>query len=221
VEVAVTVALNDIYAARGQLNKLAAMIRELADKAKAVTEEAVFFLERINVPPIQKIYQDPEIPKFKIKSYYLHNKLLSVDRGILEANETLSSIRNDFEALVRFNMELIALMGSHPKPTEQRISYIKSLESFASAIEAYASKKFTEGIRALTEIKIYNNKIRKKHGYITRWKYEGVSFKYFKNGSAQKNFSSNIGSLDRIDAIISDEVRGTIESIEQKLRSSS
>jgi hypothetical protein len=43
VEVSVTVALNDTYAARGQLIKLAGMIRELAAKAKAVKEEETFF----------------------------------------------------------------------------------------------------------------------------------------------------------------------------------
>lgn len=217
VEVSVTVALNDTYAARGQLMKLAGMIRELSDQAKAVKGDKIFFLERINFPTTQKIYRNSEIPKFKIRSYYLHNKLLFVDRGIIEVNETLADLKNDFEALVRFNMELIALMGNNPKPAEQRVSYAKSLESFAAALEIYASKKITGGIRALIQIKVYNNKIRKRHGYITWWKYEGVSLKYFKNRNIQKEFANNIGSLDRIDALLSDEVESTIEKIEKQL----
>lgn len=63
-----------------------------------------FSLKSINYPTIRDIYRDTDLPNFKVKSYYLHNKLLWTDAGIKETNETVISLKNDFAELQRKNV---------------------------------------------------------------------------------------------------------------------
>jgi hypothetical protein len=216
IEISTTRSLNDIYTVREQLKQFAALIKSLAEEARAETDDSTYFLNRINFPTIREIYRDIEISTFGIRSYYLHNKLLWIDAGIKEVNETLFNLKNDFEGLIRQNEILVVLTRDNPNPPTQRKTYANNLESFSKAIEDYTSTNIQKGIELMTQIKIYNELMRGKHGYWFWWKQEGTKFKYFRTKSEQKEFSRNLDSLDRIDKVIKQEVDLSIENAEKR-----
>lgn len=163
-------------------------------------------------------YRDIEAPNFKVKSYYLHNKLLWVDAGIKETSETVASLKNDFAELQRKNELHIILMRQNQNPNAnlQRTEYADSLESFANAIDDFISRFIKQGIEIMTQVKVYNDRLRKKRGHWFLWKHEGTKYKYFRNKAEQKAFARNLDSLDRIDKVIQKEVESSIAEAEAR-----
>lgn len=206
IEIAITRSLNDSFVAREQLKRFAKLLRKLGAGARAETNPKVFFLERINFPSIREVYRDADAPVFKVKSYYLHNKLSFIDAGIKEVNDTLVALRNDFAELMRNNEMLVTLMQKNPNPPVQRETYAESLEAFAAAIEGYANAHLNEGIKMMSQIKVYNDWLRKQFGFFTWWKYESTRLKYFPNKSEQRKYARNLDSLDKIDTLIEAQV---------------
>ena len=180
IEISMARSLNDTFVAREQLKWFSGRIKNLIAESKSITSDKIFFLNRINFPTTREIYRDIDMPNFKIKSYYLHNKLMWIDAGIKEMNETISNFKNDFEDLIRQNEVLVAVMRDNPNPKMQRDTYERNLGSFAEAIDKHISKSVQQGIEIMTQVKIYNEKMRKRHGYWFWWKIEGTRFKYFR-----------------------------------------
>ncbi len=218
IEISITKSINDIYVLRAQLNDFVKRLKLLASDAKQIDNS--FFLNRINFPTIREIYRNIELQKLKIKSYYLHNKLMWVDAAIKETNETMANLKNEFYELIRQNEMLVSLIRSNknPDPLLQRKEYAINLERFAEAIEKYVTESIPSGIKTMTQIKIHNNHIRKPFGYWFRWRYEGLNFKYFRNKSKYKKFTRNLDSMDRIDAIIEKEVNFMIDEAEKRVK---
>ncbi|MBI3335104.1 MAG: hypothetical protein HY001_01225, partial [Candidatus Portnoybacteria bacterium] len=213
----ITRGLNDIYTVREQLKHFIKTTKDLASEARKNANPKEFFLERVNFPSVREIYRDVEVPNFKVQSYYLHNRLLFVDVEIKEMNEVHAELKNDFEALIRQNEMLVAMMiRSSPNPAVQKQAYAENLEHFAKAIEDYISRRFPQGIKMMTQIKIYNDRLRKKYGYWFCWKCESTKFKYFRRKSEQKKFARNLDSLDRIDTIIEKQVESDIQDAEAR-----
>jgi hypothetical protein len=148
----------------------------------------------------------------------LHNKLLWIDASIKEINEINNNFKNDFSDLMRTNELLIDLIRKNPNPdpSAQRISYANNLENFANGIEDYLTKHISDGIKIMTQIKIYNNNVRKRWGFYFVWKNEGRRFKFFKNKTEYKKFSRNLDSIDRIDRIIQKEVDEAIINAKER-----
>ncbi|MBU3925182.1 hypothetical protein KJ854_04570 [Patescibacteria group bacterium] len=216
IEISVTRSLNDACTVREQLKWFSGRVKNLAAEARAITDDKIFFLNRINFPAIAEVYRDMEMVNFKVKSYYLHNKLLWIDAGIKEMNETISNLKNDFEDLIRQNEILIAVMRSNPNPRAQRETYDRNLETFAEAINEYIPKGVQQGIRIMIQIKVYNEQIRKRYGCWFWWKHEGTKFKYFRNKIEQKEFTRNLDSLDRIDKTIQKKVEFAIAEAKKR-----
>ena len=218
IEISMARSLNDIYTVREQLKWFSQRVKKLATEAKAISDDNTFFLNRINFPTIREIYRDMDILNFKVKSYYLHNKLLWIDAGTKEMNETIANLKNDFGDLIRQNEILIATMRNNPNPRIQREAYTRNLETFASAmIDEYISKSIPQAIEIMAQVKIYNEKLRKRYGYWFRWKHEGIKLKYFRNKTEQKEFTKNLDSLDRIDKAIQKEVESMIAKAEKRI----
>lgn len=219
IEVGSTAALNDIYFTRAQLRDFARKIRTLATETRAERRPNAFALDRINCPSFLDVYRDPDIHTLKIRSYYLHNQSLFSDSRIKEMNLILSELKPDFENMLRGNETLVALMqsGPNPDPPMQRTSYAQNLEAFADGIETYANRKLNEPIRALTQIKVYNDMLRKRHwkGYYTWWKMESPRFKFFLSKEERAKFRTLEG-VDRIDALIEAEVQKAIRAAEER-----
>lgn len=216
IEISMARSLNDTFTAREQLKWFSGRIKSLVAESKSITDDRTFFLNRINFPTTREIYRDIDMPKFKIKSYYLHNKLMWIDAGIKEMNETVSNLKKDFEDVIRQNEVLVAVMRNNPNPKMQRETYERNLESFAKAIDEYTSKSIKQGIEIMTQVKIYNEKMRKRHGYWFWWNLEGTRFKYFRTKAQQKEFARNLDSLERIGAIIKTEVDSLIKKAEER-----
>ncbi len=216
IEISMARSLNDIFTVREQLKWFSQRVKNLATESKSITDDRIFFLNRINFPTTREIYRDIDMPNFKVKSYYLHNKLMWVEAGIKEINETIFNLKNDFEDLIRQNEVLVAVMRNNPNPQMQREAYERNLESFAKAIDEYVSKSIKQGIEIMTQVKIYNEKMRKRFNYWFWWKQEGTKFKYYHTKTQQKEFSRNLDSLERIDKTIQKEVSSMIAKAEER-----
>lgn len=216
IEISLARSLNDTFTAREQLKWFSQRVKNLATESKSITDDRIFFLNRINFPTTREIYRDIDMPNFKIKSYYLHNKIMWIEAGIKEMNETVFNLRNDFEDLIRQNEVLVAVMRNNPNPKMQREAYERNLESFSTAIDEYVSKSIKQGIEIMTQVKIYNEKMRNRFGYWFLWKQEGTRLKYFRDKAEQKAFSRNLDSLDRIDKVIEKEVKSMLEKAEER-----
>jgi len=216
IEISMARSLNDTFTAREQLKWFLGRIKDLVTESKSITDDRTFFLNRINFPTTREIYRDVDMPKFKIKSYYLHNKLMWIDAGIKEMNETVSNLKKDFEDVIRQNEVLVAVMRNNPNPKMQRDAYERNLESFAEAIDKCVSRSIRQGIEIMTQVKIYNEKLRKRYDFWFWWKIEGTRFKYFRTKTKQKEFARNLDSLERIDGIIKSEVESLIKKAEER-----
>lgn len=216
IEISMARSLNDTFTLREQLKWFLQRVKDLVTESKSITDNRTFFLNRINFPTTREIYRDVGMPNFKVKSYYLHNKLMWIEAGIKEMNETVFNLKNDFEDLIRQNEVLIAVMRNNPNPKMQRDAYERNLESFAKAIDEYVSKSIKQGIEIMMQVKIYNEKMRKKYGYWFWWKQEGTRFKYYRTKTQQKEFSRNLDSLERIDKTIQKEVESMIVKAEER-----
>ena len=220
IEVGITRSLEDTYKTRQKLLYFVSRLNNLVVQIRAVTDSRQFSLESINYPTVREIYRDIEAPNFKVKSYYLHNKLLWADAGIKETNETVISLKNDFAELQRKNELHIILMkqNANPNPAQQRAEYSANLVLFANAIDDFIARFMKQGIEIMTQIKIYNEHLRRKRGYWFLWKHEGIKFKYFRNKEEQKQFSRNLDSLERIDEVIRTEVEASINEAEERAK---
>lgn len=220
IEVGITRSVEDTYKTRQKLLYFVSRLNNLVVAIRAVTDPRQFSLESINYPTVREIYRDIEAPNFKVKSYYLHNKLLWADAGIKETNETVISLKNDFAELQRKNELHIILMkqNANPNPAQQRAEYSANLVLFANAIDDFIARFMKQGIEIMTQIKIYNEHLRKKRGYWFLWKHEGTKFKYFRNKAEQKKFSRNLDSLERIDEAIQPEIEAAIKDAEERAK---
>lgn len=217
IEISLARSLNDIFTAREQLKWFSSRVKNLAAESKSITDDKIFFLNRVNFPTVREIYRDIDMPNFKVKSYYLHNKLMWVDAGTKEMNEVVINLKNDFEDLIRQNELLVAVMRNNPNPKMQRSAYEQNLESYASAIDDFTSKSMGQGIEIMTQVKIYNEKLRRK-GHWFLWRQEGTRLKFFRTKTEQKAFSRNLDSLDRIDKVIQKEIETTITNAENRAK---
>jgi len=218
IEIGITRSFDDTFKTRIKLQYFVSRLRSLITDIRAITDNCRFSLESINFPTIRDVYRDTDLPNFKVKSYYLHNKLLWTDAGIKETNETVISLKNDFAELQRKNELHIILMRQNqtPNPAQQRSEYADNLESFANAIDEFITKFMKQGVEIMTQIKIYNEHLRKKYSCWFLWKHEGTKLKYFRNKTEQRNFARNLDSLDRIDKVIQKEVEEAIKDAEDR-----
>ena len=217
IEISVTKSLNDIYIVQEQLLWFSQRVKILMDEIKNDSSNR-FFLVRINFPSMREIYRDAETLDFKIKSYYLHNKLLWTDTAIKDINNVVSQFKNDFEDILKQNELLVGLirMNPSPNPVEQRTMYLENLKNFDGVIVGYSNKPISQCIQLMTQVKVYNNHLRGKTGFWFRWRYEGKSLKFFYTNDEYKKFSGNLKSLDLIDKKIESEVRKSIEDAQKR-----
>ena len=120
--------------------------------------------------------------------------------------------------LQRRNELHIILMRQNQTPNAslQRAEYATNLESFANAIDDFTTRYTKQGIEIMMQVKIFNDHLRKKHGFYFLWKCEKTRFKCFRNKAEQKAFARNLDSLERIDKIIKKEVDSAIEDAENR-----
>lgn len=215
-------ALNDIFFIREKLKFFVGQLRILATSIMDVQNPTEFSLNTVNCPFLGVIYLDPDALNFRIRSYYLHNKVMWMDAEIKDINGIITNLERDFDNVIKRNDMIVGLMRSDDgKPRDassQRTSYAENLEILAAGIEEYYTRKFPKTIESISQLKIYNTKVRKPYfrGFFEWWLYEGVSFKYFSSMKDFNSFARNLESIDRIDQSLEKEVKTAIENAEER-----
>jgi len=214
IEISTTRSLNESFKTREELRGFAQRIKDLSKNGKNINDDKLYFLDITNFPPLEEIYRNKDLSLRTTNSYYLHNKLLFVDAGINRLNKITDSMKEDFYKLISQNEFLIAL---REEPKRQRIAYTKNLDGFADFIEKDIILFIDNGIKLMAQIKVYNELLRKKMGFITLWRYEGSSFKFYYNKKENDKFNKDLDSLDRIDKIIEPTVENLINEAGKRL----
>ncbi len=220
IEIGITRSLDDAYKTKKKLERFIDKIQDLAKRVRHASNNNAASLDTINFPAMREVFRDINFPDFKIKSYYLHNKILWVDSGIKELNETLKEMKNNFSEMTKLNEFRINLEVQNKtlNPSQQREDYAANLERFAEAVQEFIDQFISKGIEIMIQIKIYNEELRKRYwkGALFLWKNEGTKFKYFPNKEKQKQFARNLDSMERIDKIIQERVESMKEELKKR-----
>jgi hypothetical protein len=217
-EIAFAQTLTHIFTSIDQLDFFVERIEGIISDIRKVTNPETRDFSLTNFPPMIDICFDEELLRFKFNSNYLHNKILITEHVIRWMNSTTTQLRNDFEGLIKRNMVMITL--EKMKPLEQRISYAQNLESFAEMIKKFLQTFKANNIKSITQAKVYNLKLIKRP-LITIWKYEGISFKFFKNKSDMDNYKGSLEAIDRIDALMDKEAISLIAEMNERTKKNS
>ena len=167
-------ALNDVFFTREKLKFFVEQLKKLATDIRAVTNPREFSLHIISFPTLVGVYLDKDLPNFRIRSYYLHNRSIWMDAEIKEMNGILTNLEKDFDNVIKRNDMIVGLMKDNESrdATAQRVAYAENLEILANGIESYYTQKFPRTIKSITQLKIYNSKVREKYlkGFFEWWK---------------------------------------------------
>ncbi|MFA6466751.1 MAG: hypothetical protein WCV71_02760 [Patescibacteria group bacterium] len=213
IEVSLTQTLNDLFVARKTAEQFLKRVEIIMEEIQTDMDKDKYVLTETNLPPIN-IYLDEELPKIKTKSYYVHNKLLIITGTLKNINTNLKELKNNFSSLAKKNEFLIHVEATHK---EQKQTYLANLKDFYRIVEEDLIKKnLNRGTEVLVQTKIYNQKLMKRWSFIIKWKYEGVSFKYFKNNGGILKDNRHMSALDRIDEMLKQEVECQIKEAEDR-----
>lgn len=206
ITIGITRSINGLFVTQKQIRTVVKMIEDLVSKIEKVTDDHTYVLDRANFPITGEIYRDADAGMARVKSYYLHNKLLFIDGGLKDLNKALQNLKEDFEELIRQNQMMAVL----DKPPGQRRAYAQNLRGFVEMLRYYADKGLPIMIKLMMQTSVYNEHLRKRYRR-TIWKYESTRFKYFKNKKQRKNYGQSLASVDRIDAAIEDAVEAELK----------
>ncbi len=211
-EIGLTDTLNQTETSISQLEYFVDRVEAIIKEIKEIKDEGMYAINETNFPPTINIYFDEELKRLKFKSYYLHNKILSVGFIVKWVNSTINQFRKDFVNLVRKN-EFLVTMKIDPKT--QRTNYLDTLEGFIKMVKEFLGTLKTDHTELMAQARIYNRKLIKEY-FWTLWKNEGESFKYFRNNKAILEYRRGDQIIDRIDKLIAPEVMQLISKAKAK-----
>lgn len=211
VEIALTIALNDIFDTRLTIARFKQRVSEIiAEIDRVMSDDGKYVLEETNMP-LMEIYFDQNLVYAKTKSYYIHNNILGATSAIGSINNNFVDMKRNFKSLDTKNYFLVK-MGASKR--EQKGTYKNNLQGILEIMDQILDH-LNIGVLTLTRIKVYNDSLRSRWSFLTSWRYEGASFKYFKNNAAIREYRAEMTSLDRIDKLIEDKVNREIEKHEK------
>lgn len=206
IEISNTYSLHTTIEMQEKLSFFAKRAHTFMKELRSITSPVEIVFSTINFPPLGAIHLDPSCHTSRIKSYYLHNKLLIMHAGTTNVNLILAQFKEDFAHIIRMNETLIDITSNKPNPPAQRAAYADNTEAFAAEIERF-SGELKNSIEVMVQIRVYNNHLRKNffRGLLWRWKNEGM-------------FSAkSIELVDKIDTAIAGEVTKNQEAAMQRL----
>jgi hypothetical protein len=210
-EISLTIALNDIFDTRLTINIFKQRVTEIIQEIdRVLADDTKYLLDETNMP-VMEIYFDQNLVFAKTKSYYIHNNILGAASAIKSINSNFVDMKQNFKSLSEKNIFLVNLQVSKH---EQKVTYKGNLQNILNIMDEML-KHLSIGALTLTRIKFYNESLRNRWGFLTSWRYEGCSFKYFKNKAAMNEYSVDMASLERIDNLIDDKVKELIEKHEK------
>lgn len=206
IEISNTYSLHTTIEMQERLIYFVKRARTFVQEIRSITSPVDIVFSTINFPSLGAIHLDPSCHTSRIKSYYLHNKLLIMHAGTTNANLILTQFKEDFANIVRMNETLINITSSNPNPPAQRAAYADNVDAFATEVERFSSE-LHKGMKTMVQIRVYNSHLRKNffRGLLWRWRSEGI-------------FSAkSIDLVDEIDIAIEQEVRKNQEVAMQRL----
>lgn len=195
IEISNTYSLHTTIEMQEKLNFFVKRAREFVQEIRSITSPVDIVFSTINFTPLGAIHLDPSCHTSRIKSYYLHNKLLIMHAGTTNINLILAQFKEDFANVIRMNETLINITSSKPNPPAQRAAYADNVEVFATEVERFTGE-LNKSVKIMVQIRVYNNYLRKNffRGLFWKWKNERI-------------FSAkSIELVDEIDAAIEAEV---------------
>lgn len=214
IEISVTRTVNDMHTVKISLLQFIKRTEKIvAEIDRVLADDTKYVLEETNLPPLN-VFLDETLPDIITKSYYVHNKVLWSDAGVKSTNVSLVEMKQNFSALSRKNEFLVTIRA---RQREQKETYKANLQDFNNLIsDTFITNNLDIGMKTLMQIKVYNSKMRGEHGWYMRWKYEGISLKYFRNKKAILNYNQESLCVDRIDTLIEPEVSEMINMVKEK-----
>jgi len=217
IEISITRSMQDTFIVGEQLKFFTQRAGALVTTIRSYGANSIV-IERINFPTVREIYRDLAMPSFKLKSYYLHNKIMWVDAAVRDINETAANLKNDFENLLKQNETLVALMQASPNPNPSipKDAYAENIEIFIRAVDEFRDKALEQAIRIMMQVKVYNNAIRKPCGFVHRWRHEGIGFNFFCWKLELIKTADNLDTLDQIDKAIEKDVLSGLKKADER-----
>lgn len=211
VEISLTQVLNDLLFIEDQVEDFIKRVQIIIKGIEEITNESTYVLNRTNFPAITAIPFDQKLTTMRFKSYYLHNKILFINKMVRWANDTLFQFRGDFENLITENREMRELIP----PREHRNTYSHNLKGYLKMVNEVLCSLKGNNFKSVVQAKVFNLKLMKGR-FLTLLKYEQISFKYFKNKKMFDEYIGNIDSIKRIDDLIDKEVVELMSKTQQR-----
>lgn len=176
--------------------QIEAFLKRIQNKIKEIEEignDTSYFPGETNFPPMADIGFDQNILKSPIGSYYLHNKIMSAEHMISFTNAAMRKFDTDFtNLLARNEANMIRL-----SPWQQRYQYTQDLKWYSGIVLVVISDLKNEGIKLLTQAKIYNLKLMQDY----KW-----TKKYYEKGEM------DLEKMKKIDQLIEAEVKQVLNN---------
>lgn len=218
-EIAFSQTLSHINVAVKQLEDFLERSRSVVEEVRAINDPSLYMHLEPNFPATITILFDNELIRMRFRSYYVHNKILITDYLIRTVNGNIEQFRNDFERLLNRNERIIN--NRHMEPQDQRESYATDLSSFLDMVEKFITSLRTKQTQTIAQAKVYNLKLMKIHfldfnPLWNKWKYEGVSLKYFRTRKAMKKYNGSMEAIHRIDALVELEAEKLMSEVRKR-----
>lgn len=215
IEIALTTALDDIYEARESLRKFIESLKKIIVEAETFSNNDSYFLIRMVFPSLKGIAFNNEISIFRSQSLYLHNKLVWVSGCIRNANISINEAKENYQRLIEDNQ--MFSVSKLMTPQQQRETYIQSLKSFVDFTESFI-KYLEKGIEILVQAKVFNLKLKEGGFRWVLWRYEGISFRRFKNKKEIIEYKAIFNMQNRIDEKIQADVTKLLGEAEKRIK---
>ncbi|MBL8158465.1 hypothetical protein JNK62_02955 [bacterium] len=210
-EISTSRSINDLYDAREELKGFVERLNTVIASIRGTTNPSAYCLQDTNFAPLTDVFRDASLPAGKIRSYYLHNKILFLDAGLKNINSSIEKLRLEYDNLRKKNELMVTLKAP---PLEQRETYAANLESFASLIGKF-TQYVDSGIRTIVQTKVYLSKQRQNKRWFI-WKHEGRSFKFYLSRKSMDKFHRHLDAIDRIDEVLKTEVNALLKETERR-----
>ncbi|MBF05433.1 hypothetical protein CL644_01865 [bacterium] len=185
-----------------------------------------YFFGSTNFPKHRTSYIQ-EILRKKTGSLFLANKITSTYSMLHDIETSVEDFQEHFDRTTQRNHEVVFL--SVPKvrrvegvdvresvtPEEQKEIYLTGLVGIKNMVEQAMLKNISTCIFSLLSIRIVLRRYY-KNGLYWRWKYESVSFKYFRNNTELKEYKYT--SVDRVMGVIEEEISKDMQNLEENYR---
>lgn len=194
VEISVTQCINHSILSIIQMEEFLKRVEEKINEISKVIDETSYFPGSTNFPPMAEIWFNQIVLQPSIGSYYIHNKVTSIEHMIRFTNAAIKKFDTDYSNLLTRNETNISRLA----PKQQRYQYIQDLRWYTAMVKKVIDDLKGNGLRLFIQTKIYNLKLME-------------SFKKTKKKYESKDM--NIEKMDKVDEMIESEVNKMLSGI--------